>query len=209
MPDPAKQIAELRDKLNQADRLYRLGQETGMSDIEWDLALKQLEQLEAEHPELVTDDSPSQRVGGEPIDGFITTAHSSPMLSIDNTYNREELEAWYTRTAKAADIEQLDLVMEPKVDGVALALRYENGTLVQALTRGDGTKGDDITHNIKTVRHIPLKLTPPTPTLSAAKRLVRSAISPQSSKSEARSTSPRMSSTRSTPRRSKRAKTPS
>ncbi|MFN3168452.1 MAG: NAD-dependent DNA ligase LigA [Phycisphaeraceae bacterium] len=156
--DPEQQIATLRDKLNEADRLYRLGQETGMSDIEWDHALKQLEQLEAEHPDLITPDSPTQRVGGEPIEGFETKAHSSPMLSIDNTYNRAEFDAWYARTCKLANAEQIDLVMEPKVDGVALALRYEQGRLVQALTRGDGTRGDDITHNIKTVRHIPLQL---------------------------------------------------
>lgn len=156
--DPAKQIVQLRDRLNEADRLYRLGQETGLSDIEWDHALKQLEQLEAEHPDLVTADSPTQRVGGQPIAGFKTKPHSSPMLSIDNTYNEEELNTWYTRTCKLAEAEQVQLVMEPKVDGVALALRYEHGQLVQALTRGDGSKGDDITHNIKTVRHIPLAL---------------------------------------------------
>ena len=93
MPDPAKQIEQLRDKLNEADRLYRLGQETGMSDIEFDHALKGLEALEAEHPDLVTPDSPTQRVGGDPIEGFETRPHSTPMLSIDNTYNREEFDA--------------------------------------------------------------------------------------------------------------------
>lgn len=158
MPDAAQQIAKLRDQLNEADRLYRLGQATGISDIQFDHALKALEQLEAEHPDLATPDSPTQRVGGEPIDGFETKPHSNPMLSIDNTYNQDELNTWYTRTCKLAETEQLQLVMEPKVDGVALALRYEQGQLVQALTRGDGTKGDDITHNIRTVRHIPLSL---------------------------------------------------
>lgn len=158
--DAAHTIRDLRDKLNQADRLYRLGQETGMSDIAWDQALKQLETLEAQHPELVTPDSPTQRVGGEAIDGFETVPHALPMLSIENTYNRGEVEAWYARTAKACDTDTLALVMEPKVDGVALSLRYEAGQLVRAVTRGDGTKGDDITHNIKTVRHIPLKLSP-------------------------------------------------
>jgi DNA ligase (NAD+) len=157
-PTHAQQIAKLRDQLNEADRLYRLGQETGMSDIAFDHALKELETLEAEHPDLVTPDSPTQRVGGDPITGFETKPHSSPMLSIDNTYNQEELNTWYTRTCKLAETEQLHLVMEPKVDGVALALRYEQGQLVQALTRGDGSKGDDITHNIRTVRHIPLAL---------------------------------------------------
>lgn len=158
MPDAAQQIAKLRDQLNEADRLYRLGQATGMSDIEFDHALKALEQLEAEHPDLVTADSPTQRVGGKPIEGFETKPHSSPMLSIDNTYNQEELNTWYARTCKLAEADEIQLVMEPKVDGVALALRYEQGQLVQALTRGDGTKGDDITHNIRTVRHIPLAL---------------------------------------------------
>ncbi|MEM9347134.1 MAG: NAD-dependent DNA ligase LigA [Planctomycetota bacterium] len=159
MSDPIQKIARLRDHLNEADRLYRLGQETSMSDIEWDHALKELEALEAEHPGLVTLDSPTQRVGGDPIDGFETKPHSSPMLSIDNTYNQGELKSWYERTGKLAEVDQVQLVMEPKVDGVALALRYEKGQLIQALTRGDGAKGDDITHNIKTVRHIPLTLT--------------------------------------------------
>lgn len=161
MPDPAQQIAQLRDQLNEADRLYRLGQATGLSDIEFDHALKALEKIEAEYPDLVTPDSPTQRVGGQPIDGFETKPHSNPMLSIDNTYNLEEFETWYERTRKIAELQDDDtlrLVMEPKVDGVALALRYEQGQLVQALTRGDGTKGDDITNNIKTVRHIPLAL---------------------------------------------------
>ena len=161
MPDPAQQIADLRATLNEADRLYRLGSETGMSDRAWDEALKQLEQLEAQHPDLAKpglDTSPTQRVGGEPIDGFQTIGHSSPMLSIDNTYSRGELDTWISRTAKSLGVEEFGMVMEPKVDGVALALRYEHGTLVQALTRGDGAKGDDITHNIRTVRSIPLEL---------------------------------------------------
>ena len=166
MPDPAQQIAKLRGQLNEADRLYRLGEPTGMSDREWDEALKQLEQLEADHPDTAVkgiEDSPTQRVGGEPIEGFQTVEHSSPMLSIDNTYNREELEAWINRTAKSLGVEQFDMVLEPKVDGVALALRYEGGRLTQALTRGDGAKGDDITHNIRTVRSIPLQLSDATP----------------------------------------------
>jgi len=161
MPDPAAQIADLRQQLNAADRLYRLGEPTGMSDQDWDLALKQLEQLEADHPDAAAqglDSSPTQRVGGEPIAGFQTIEHSSPMLSIDNTYNRGELEAWISRTAKSLGVEQFDMVMEAKIDGVALALRYEQGHLTQALTRGDGTKGDDVTHNARTIRSIPLVL---------------------------------------------------
>ena len=160
MPTPARQAADLRARLSEADRLYRLGEPTGMSDRQWDESLQQLQALEADHPGLVTADSPTRRVGGEPIAGFVTTEHSSPMLSIDNTYDRDELDAWVRRTAKSLGVDAFEMVLEPKVDGVALALRYEQGQLTQALTRGDGTRGDDITHNIKTVRAVPLSLAP-------------------------------------------------
>ncbi|MEM9914853.1 MAG: NAD-dependent DNA ligase LigA [Planctomycetota bacterium] len=168
-----RRAAELRDTLHRNNRLYYLGEPTELSDQQFDELLRELQDLEAEFPELQTPDSPTQRVGGAPIDGFVTVAHSSPMLSIDNTYSQAELATWYQRICDEiatkhyfgtpndfdvvkAPIEQL--VLEPKIDGVALSLRYENGILVQALTRGDGTKGDDITHNIKTVAAIPLNL---------------------------------------------------
>ncbi len=156
---PAYTIEKLRAEIRRHERLYYVDAAPVISDREYDELLKQLEALEAEHPDLVTDDSPTQRVGGEPINGFTTTPHALPMLSIDNTYNREELEAWLTRTLKHLDTDQPPaLVLEPKVDGVAISLRYEDGLLVQALTRGDGTKGDDITHNVKTITSIPLRL---------------------------------------------------
>ncbi|MEM1109666.1 MAG: NAD-dependent DNA ligase LigA [Planctomycetota bacterium] len=177
-PSPAdiKRAAELHDTLHRNNRLYYIGETTELSDQQFDELLRELQDLETQHPELLTPDSPTQRVGGAPIDGFTTVAHSSPMLSIDNTYSREELETWITRVGKEiGDTSNKDkdsglfsqnteapaatqLILEPKIDGVALSLRYEDGVLTQALTRGDGTKGDDITHNIKTVAAIPLKL---------------------------------------------------
>lgn len=161
--------AVLRDQLHRHNRLYYTDAEPEISDRAFDELLCELQDLETEFPELQTPDSPTQRVGGKPIDGFTTVAHSSPMLSIDNTYSRGELETWYQRITKEvvdAFPTLLDgeagpptgLILEPKIDGVALSLRYEQGVLTQALTRGDGTKGDDITHNIKTVRAVPLKL---------------------------------------------------
>ncbi|MEM9882329.1 MAG: NAD-dependent DNA ligase LigA [Planctomycetota bacterium] len=157
-PEASSRAADLRDQLHRHNRLYYQDAAPEITDPEYDALLRELADLEEAHPELLTPDSPTQRVGGEPIDGFTTIEHVAPMLSIDNTYNREELEAWHTRTAKALDEQTPALVLEPKIDGVALSLRYEDGVLVRALTRGDGNKGDDITHNIRTVRAIPLRL---------------------------------------------------
>jgi DNA ligase (NAD+) len=172
MPSDRERIEQLRAELRRHNRLYYVEAAPQISDPQYDKLLKELEDLEAKHPDLVTPDSPTQRVGGEPIEGFQTVAHAVPMLSIDNTYSRDELRAWYDRTRKAlvkqSEDEQdglfggedapLRLVVEPKVDGVALSLRYEDGQLVRAVTRGDGREGDDITHNIRTVRAIPLAL---------------------------------------------------
>ncbi len=176
MPSDPDRIHHLRAELHRHNRLYYVEAKPEISDAQYDRLLKDLEALEAEHPDLITPDSPTQRVGGEPISGFVTVPHNRPMLSIDNTYSPEELRAWHNRTAKGlrgdedtedaeagglfADDESptLTLIAEPKVDGVALSLRYESGRLTQALSRGDGRSGDDITHNIRTVRAIPLKL---------------------------------------------------
>ncbi|MEM9420331.1 MAG: NAD-dependent DNA ligase LigA [Planctomycetota bacterium] len=177
MPSPTsantQRAKELRDTLHRNNRLYYLGEPTETSDQEFDKLLRELQDLEAEHPELLTADSPTQRVGGAPIEGFVTVAHNVPMLSIDNTYSREELSNWYHRLGNElatkhdfgtpndfamTDAPIEELILEPKIDGVALSLHYENGNLIRALTRGDGTKGDDITHNIRTVSAIPLKL---------------------------------------------------
>ena len=136
-----------------------------ISDQQYDQLLDQLKQLEANHPELVTQDSPTQRVGGEPLEGFRKVEHARPMLSIDNTYNREDLEKWAQRCQVALDepvnngaVLPGGFLAEPKIDGVAISLRYENGLLVLAATRGDGSRGDDVTQNVRTIRGIPLQL---------------------------------------------------
>ena len=173
--DPEKRIAELRDEIRHHNYRYYVLADPEVSDREYDRLLKELADLEAEHPDLVTPDSPTQRVGGQPTKGFASVAHAVPMLSIDNTYDKAELAAWYERTAKAVGKsveagkdeehetlfskgEDLRLVVEPKIDGVAMSLRYEDGRLVRGVTRGDGREGDDITPNVRTIRAIPLSL---------------------------------------------------
>ncbi|MEQ8850209.1 MAG: NAD-dependent DNA ligase LigA [Phycisphaerales bacterium] len=158
-----KRITELRDLLDRANRAYYVDADPFISDREYDERLAELARLEADHPELDDPASPTKRVGGEPIDGFRTVPHAVPMLSIDNTYAEGEVRAWVERVAKRLSGEGLfggssTFVCDPKIDGVALSLRYESGVLVHALTRGDGTKGDDVTHAARTVRAIPLKL---------------------------------------------------
>ena len=135
-----------------------------MSDREFDALLSELVELEAEHPDLHDPNSPTQRVGGEPIEGFITLDHSVPMLSIDNTYNEAEVRAWVERMQKnlggSDDLfgNKIRFVCEPKIDGVALSIRYEDGSFVRALTRGDGQRGDDVSHAVRTIRSIPLTI---------------------------------------------------
>ena len=177
MPTTAKRIAELRREIDRHNRLYYVEAKTEITDKAFDALLRELQDLEAQHPDLVTPDSPTQRVGGEPIEGFQTVAHSRPMMSIDNTYDQDELRKWYDRTVKAIvkaqadtageagdkliaerDAPEPELVLEPKIDGVAVSLRFEKGKLVRALSRGDGKRGDDITHNVRTIRSIPLTL---------------------------------------------------
>jgi DNA ligase (NAD+) len=163
MPDAAKEIEKLREEIRDHDRKYYVEAAPEISDQEYDRLMNRLKELEAAHPKLVTPDSPTQRVGGQPIEGFRTIEHSTPMLSIDNTYDRNDLLAWHHRIIKGLELsagDEITYVVEPKVDGVALSLRYEQGALVLAATRGDGRRGDDITQNVRTIRAIPLKLTP-------------------------------------------------
>ena len=130
-----------------------------VSDAEYDRLYRELLDLEAAHPELRTPDSPSQRVGGAPISAFQPARHSVPMMSLDNTYSQEEVREFVARVQKLLPGEPLEWVVEPKVDGVAVSLRYEAGLLVLGATRGDGTTGDDITANLRTIRTLPLRLT--------------------------------------------------
>ncbi|QQE11006.1 NAD-dependent DNA ligase LigA [Planctomycetota bacterium] len=162
--DDKQRIIELQQHLNECSRSYYVDAKSLISDKEFDTLLKELEDLEEKHPDLRTPDSPTLRVGGEPIDGFKTITHKQRMLSIDNTYDEDDLAKWFQRVYKGLDLNDTDkvpLVLEPKIDGVAVSLRYEQGLLIQALSRGDGRKGDDITNNVKTITAIPLKLTKP------------------------------------------------
>lgn len=159
MPESVqKRIEKLREQLNQHNHRYYVLNQPTISDQEFDRLLKELESLEKEHPQFKTDDSPTQRVGGEVIDGFRSVTHTVRMMSIDNTYNEEELRAFDERVRKALGDEKYKYIAEPKVDGVAVSIRYENSKLVYAATRGDGTRGDDITASVRTIRSVPLSL---------------------------------------------------
>ncbi len=154
-----KEVARLRAEINRHNRLYYVEAMPEIGDHEFDRLMKRLEELEAAHPELVTPDSPTQRVGGEPLEGFATVHHAVPMLSIDNTKNEAEVREWDARVRKALTPgEAVRYVVELKVDGVAVTLRYERATFVLGATRGDGSHGDDITQNLRTVREVPLVL---------------------------------------------------
>jgi DNA ligase (NAD+) len=154
-----REIARLRTELNRHNELYFVEASPEISDREFDRMMSRLTELEAQHPELITPDSPTQRVGGHPLDGFASVRHAVPMLSIDNTYSYDELREWDARIRRGLKPhEAVRFVVELKVDGVAVSLRYEHGRFVQGATRGDGERGDDITANLKTVREIPLVL---------------------------------------------------
>jgi DNA ligase (NAD+) len=159
MGESVKQrVEKLRTQLNHHNYLYHVLAKPQITDQEYDKLLKELEAMEKEHPDLITEDSPTQRIGGEPIEGFKTVQHSLRMMSIDNTYSEEEIRAFDQRVKKGLAGEKYTYVAEPKVDGVAVSLRYENSRLIVAATRGDGQRGDDITANVRTIRSIPLRL---------------------------------------------------
>src|SRR5437763_9360815 len=120
--------------------------------------MNELKKLEAAHPELITPDSPTQRVGGKPREGFVKVPHSISMLSLDNAYNEEELRKWERRVHELSGRKDIEYVCELKLDGMSLALRYEGGKLVRGITRGDGSTGEDVTSNVRTVRSVPLSI---------------------------------------------------
>jgi DNA ligase (NAD+) len=154
--DLGKKIESLRDKIRHHESLYYVLDSPEISDAEFDKLMQQLKQIESNHPDLVTPDSPTQRVGGKPREGFVKVPHSSPMLSLDNTYNEEELRDWERRVHELSGRSDVDYVCELKLDGMSLALVYEDGKLVRGVTRGDGAVGEDVTLNVRTVRSIPL-----------------------------------------------------
>jgi DNA ligase (NAD+) len=153
-----KQINSLREEIRRHEDLYYLEENPEISDEEYDKLLEKLRELEAKHPELITPDSPTQRVGGRPAEGFPEFVHRRPMLSLDNSYNIDELRAFDARCRKLADGQPLEYVAELKIDGLSLAVHYENGVFVRGVTRGDGFRGEDVTSNVRTIRSIPLKL---------------------------------------------------
>jgi len=154
--DVEKKIETLREKIRHHEYLYYVLDSPEVSDGEFDKLMQQLKDLEAAHPSLVTPDSPTQRVGGRPREGFVKVRHSTPMLSLDNTYNEEELRAWERRVHELTGRSDVDYVCELKLDGMSLALVYEDGRLARGVTRGDGSVGEDVTLNVRTVRSIPL-----------------------------------------------------
>ncbi len=155
---PADEIARLRAEIRDHDRKYYVEAAPEISDREYDRLMDQLKELEAAHPELVTPDSPTQRVGDQPIAALSSVTHRAPMLSIDNTYSVDDLRKYLDRVAKLLPGEEIEWVVELKIDGVAASVTYLDGLLSQAATRGDGRVGDDITHNIRTVLDVPLRL---------------------------------------------------
>jgi len=158
MHENARQIEALREEIRRHDRLYYVEAQPEISDRQYDRLMEKLQALEAEHPEDVPADSPTQRVAGQPLEGFRTVRHAVPMLSIDNTYNREDLREFDARVRKALGDRPFTYLVDPKIDGVAVSLRYSGRMLLQAVTRGDGRQGDDITSNARTIRSIPLNL---------------------------------------------------
>ena len=156
-------MAELRRELNHHNYRYYVLDDPTVPDAEYDRLMVELRRLEELHPELVTADSPTQRVGAAPAEGFSQVQHRLPMLSLGNAFNQEELEAWHRRVKGLLDDADFDLVCELKIDGLAVSLVYENGALVQGATRGDGITGEDVTSNLRTIRSIPLSLDGPVP----------------------------------------------
>ena len=154
----AKRIAQLRNEIKEHDRRYYEEAAPTLSDREYDRLYKELVDLEAKFPDLVTPDSPTQRVSGRPLQAFAQIQHRVPMLSLDNTYSEDEVANFYKRITRLLPDEKVPVVIEPKVDGVAVSVMYENGRLKYAATRGDGLVGDDITQNIKTIRSVPQQL---------------------------------------------------
>ena len=153
-----KTISSLRDEIRRHEDLYYLQDNPEISDREYDELIEKLRQLEEKYPEFVTPDSPTQRVGGRPAEGFPEFVHRRPMLSLDNSYNIEELRAFDERCRKLAGGRAFDYVTELKIDGLSLSIHYEDGMFVRGVTRGDGFRGEDVTPNAKTIRSVPLKL---------------------------------------------------
>jgi len=157
MSDIELKINELSEKLNEYNHQYYVLNTSTISDFDFDNLLKELEQLETDYPQFASENSPTKRIGGDITKNFPTVKHTYPMLSLANTYSKEELNDWSNRIKKIST-DEIEYVCELKYDGVAIGIRYENGNLTQAVTRGDGSQGEDVTHNVRTIKTVPLKL---------------------------------------------------
>src|ERR687884_612340 len=153
-----REIESLREEIRRHEELYHVYDNPEISDAEYDALFARLKQLEEEHPELVTPDSPTQRVGGRPAEGFAEYVHRRPMLSLDNSYNIEDLRAFDERCRRLADGRAFEYVAELKIDGLSISAHYEDGLLARGVTRGDGRVGEDVTQNVRTIRSAPLRL---------------------------------------------------
>ena len=158
MKDPAAEIEKLREQLHYHEHLYYVLDKPEITDAEYDALMHRLQELEAKHPDLLTPDSPTQRVGGKPREGFIKVRHSSPMLSLDNALNEAELRDFDRRVRDLLGGAPFRYVTELKMDGLSMAAHYKNGNFTEAVTRGDGTTGEDVTENARTIRSLPLRV---------------------------------------------------
>src|ERR1043166_9708334 len=158
MIDPAREIGKLQEELRRHEHLYYVLDQPEITDAEYDELMRRLQELEAEHPELATADSPTQRVGGKPREGFLKVEHSSPMLSLDNALNEGELREFDRRVHELLGGDEFRYVVELKMDGLSMAAHYRDGLFTQAVTRGDGRVGEDVTENARTIRSLPLRV---------------------------------------------------
>ncbi|HAT71803.1 MAG TPA: DNA ligase (NAD(+)) LigA [Elusimicrobia bacterium] len=156
--DPRVEIEALRAEIRRHERLYYVSDAPRISDGDFDALMSRLKELEAAHPELASDDSPTKRVGGERSNTFAPVPHRIPMLSLDNCYSREEFLEWYARVKKGLNSEPFEMVVEAKIDGLSCSIEYDGGRLARASTRGDGETGEDVTLNVRAIRSVPLKL---------------------------------------------------
>jgi DNA ligase (NAD+) len=153
-----KEISQIRNEILHHDYRYYVLNQPVVSDAEYDALLRRLRELEEQHPEFITPDSPTQRVSGQPVEGFERYAHKRPMMSLDNSYSIDDLREWSNRCEKLAEGKPFDYIAELKIDGLSISLIYENGMLVRGVTRGDGIEGDVVTQNVRTIRSVPIKL---------------------------------------------------
>ena len=153
------EIKELQRSLQEHNYRYHVLDEPSISDYEYDMLLQKLRKLELAHPEFITPESPTQRAGSVPQQKFKKVTHPSPILSLANAFDKEDIRAWYERIIRLdTAVRNTSFVLEPKIDGLTVVIRYENGILVQAATRGDGVQGEDVTENVKTIKSVPLRI---------------------------------------------------